>query len=331
MPPAAPTAPSILHHLRPGPLLYRFWHAPVSALRESLRQGGPLVQHRVRQGMKAMESSVSTLVPLCFDQAAAPLSPHLLTGARFWYQSAYCLQSLSFHSRRPLAPVIHDDGSLQPHQVAELRRLFPSLTLVTGGEARARLDQLLPESRFPTLRERWRAYPHIRKLLDVHLGSQGWKLVLDSDLLFFRAPSLLVAWCDAPDRPLVATDCMESYGYTRPLMARLCGHEPGARVNVGLCGLRSEDIDWERLEHWTTTLIREESTHYYLEQALTAMLVAGRPVLQAPDSDYRTFPTREEALAPTAAMHHYVDLSKRWYFSSCWRDCMGAQAPRARA
>jgi hypothetical protein len=274
-----------------------------------------------------MERSVPALAPLHFDTSAPRLHPHLLTGARFWYQSAYCLQSLSLHAGRPLAPVIHDDGSLLPAQVCELRRLFPSMTLVTGGEALARLEQLLPESRFPTLRERWRAYPHIRKLIDVHLGSQGWKLVLDSDLLFFRAPTLLTNWCDAPDRPLVATDCEESYGYTRPLMARLCGHELETRVNVGLCGLRSEDIDWDRLEHWTTTLIREEATHYYLEQALTAMLVAGRPILQVPDSDYRTFPRREEALAPTAAMHHYVDLSKRWYFTHCWRHCLRAPVP----
>ena len=48
------------------------------------------------------------------------------------------------------------------------------------------------------------------------------------------------------------------------------------RVNVGICGLKSDDLDWEQLESWCKTLIEQQGTHYYQEQALIAMLMAGQ-------------------------------------------------------
>jgi len=170
------------------------------------------------------------------------------------------------------------------------------------------------------LRERWDNYPNLRKLIDPHLGSRGWKLVIDSDLLFFRRPTFLLDWLAAPERPLHAVDCLESYGYSRPLLESLAGAPIPARVNVGLCGLRSDALDWSELEAWCATLIAREHTSYYLEQALVAMLVARtQPCAIAPAEDYVTLPRREEVLHPRAVMHHYVDTAKRWYFRHGWR------------
>ena len=169
------------------------------------------------------------------------------------------------------------------------------------------------------LRERWVNYPHIRKIIDVHLGSSGWKLVLDSDLLFFRRPDLILDWLAAPDRPFHAVDCIESYGYSRPLLQSLVPAPLPSLLNVGLCGLRSEEIDWEKLEFWSARLIAAEHTNYFLEQALVALLVAGRPCAIAPAADYITLPSRSEVEHPTGVMQHYVDNSKRWYFRSGWR------------
>lgn len=303
--------------MTPGQFLLRFYHTPVNRLRDLWRNGGPWEERRTEQGRAEMEAAAAVLPPPV--ASGAPVEVHLLTGRRFWYQTAFCLWTFAHHARRPLAPVIYDDGSLDAACQAPLQRLFPSTRFVPRAEIVARLDTHLPVARFPTLRERWLHYPNIRKLTDPHAGGNGWKLVMDSDLLFFRRPDFLLAWLDAPDRPLHAVDCETSYGYTRPLMNRLAGAPVAELVNVGLTGLHSAEIDWEKLEHWCRTLIERERASYYLEQALIAMRVAGRACAVAPAADYVTLPRPPEARECRAVMHHYVAHSKRWYFQHNWR------------
>ncbi len=303
--------------MTPGQFLLLFYHTPMNRLRDSLRNGGPWQERRTERGRAAMEATARTL-PALPAFPGGPLELHLLTGRRFWYQTAFCLWSLARHAERPLAPVIYDDGSLTEEFRAPLARLFPAARFVTRSETVARLDEHLPAGRYPVLRERWLNYPNIRKLTDPHLGRTGWKLVLDSDLLFFHRPSFLLDWLAAPDRPLHAVDCETSYGYSRPLMNELTGTPVADLVNVGLTGLNGGELDWERLEHWCATLIAREKTSYYLEQALIAMLVAGRPCAIAPAADYVTLPEQPEADRCHAVMHHYVAQSKRWYFQHNW-------------
>jgi hypothetical protein len=268
-----------------------------------------------------MESAAFTLIPP-LSLKGPPLSVHLLTGGRFWYQSAFCLWTLSLQSRRSIAPVIYDDGTLETPMREALTRLFPKVTFVSKPEALARLDTLLPVERFPVLRERWINYPHIRKIIDPHVGSTEWKLVIDSDLLFFRSPDFLLRWLENPSRPLHAVDCETSYGYPVELMGRLAGQPIASLVNVGMAGLNGADIDWARLESWAKTLIENFGPNYYLEQALVAMLVAGRSCDIAPAPDYVTLPRLPEARDGAAVMHHYVAGSKRWYFEENWRNVM---------
>jgi hypothetical protein len=271
-----------------------------------------------RRGQAAMERAALTLpaLPLL---PGGPLRPHLLTGARFWYQTAFCLHSFASSAGRPVHPVLYDDGTLAPRFRDPLLRLFPAARVVTLDEQRETLERHLPADRFPTLRERWPVYPHIRKIVAPHLGSEGWKLVIDSDLLFFRRPDILIDWLDRPDRPLHAIDCAESYGYPRELMEKLAGHSIAPLVNVGLAGMRSDLIDWNTLERWTSALITSHGTSYLLEQGLVAMLMAGRECTVAPAADYVTNPVAPEARDCRAVMHHYVANSKRWYFGENWR------------
>jgi len=308
-----------------GRLTYQAFHRPLGKLHQSLREGGPLVQRRTRLGRDGMRAAAACL-PIPTTNAPAPvLRPHLLTGARFWDQTAFCLWTLARRSGRTLAPEIHDDGSLGSGHRQVLARLFPQAVFHSQEETLARLDKFLPEDRYPRLRERWRNYPNLRKLIDVHAGCEGWKLVLDSDMLFFHRPDELLAWCDNPKQQLHAVDCTESYGYDRTLMARLAGAGIPSLVNVGLCGLNSSDMDWDRLEAWIAALHRAQGHSYFLEQALVAMLVAGRPCTVLDGRRYVTMPSREECLAPSAALHHYVDVSKRWYFTDCWRQALAGQ------
>lgn len=307
-----------LRRLHAGQVVYWVWHRPVSQLRDLVAEGGPFARHRTERGRREMEAAAHTL-PAPPPGAGAPFGLHLLTGKRFWYQTAFCLWTLARHTGRTLAPVLYDDGTLTAEFREPLARLFPTARFVPQAEILARLDAVLPAAKFPVLRERWAHYPNIRKLTDVHAGVPEWKLVVDSDLLFFRRPQLLLDWLDRPVQPLHAVDCRTSYGYSRTLMNELAGAPVADLVNVGLTGLDGGQIDWERLEHWCATLIARERANYYLEQALVAMLVAGRACTVAPASDYVTLPRLPEARECRAIMHHYVAHSKRDYFQHNWR------------
>lgn len=306
-----------------GKILLHLWHQPIGRTRDLIAAGGPFEVRRTERGRAAMELAARTL-PLLPAAAGSPIELHLLTGRRFWYQTAFCLWSFARHAARPLTPIIYDDGSLTEEYRAPLQRLFPATRFIAQSETIARLDQYLPTNRFPALRERWLNYPNIRKLTDPHLGRTGWKLVIDSDLLFFRRPEFMLQWIDAPARPLHAVDCETSYGYDRALLDSLAGAPLADLVNVGLTGLDGAQIDWEKLEHWTRALHERGGTSYYLEQALIAMMVAGRGCAVAPARDYLTLPVLPEARECRAVMHHYVANSKKWYFQHNWQHAMHA-------
>lgn len=305
---------------RPGPLLLRFYHTPAGRLRDCLKQGGPWQQRRTERGRQEMECAAHALPPPAPNGSALEL--HLLTGKRFWYQSAFCLHSFATHAQRMLHPRFYDDGSLREADRDALGSLFPHARFISLAETTARLEQFLPRTKYPVLRERWDNYPNIRKLIDPHLGSQNWKLVLDSDLLFFRPPAFLIAWLESPARPLHAIDAEQSYGYTDALLRRVALGPLADRLNVGLCGLNSSELDWDHLEYVCRILIESEGNHYYLEQALVAILLAGRSCSIAPEGDYLTLPRPPEAQRCDAVMHHYVAESKRWYFQHNWRRCV---------
>jgi len=310
----------------PGRILYQGWHRPLAAVRQSLRHGGPLAQRAAAHGRSEMEAAAATLPPLPerLDSTNA-LAVHFLTGRRFAYQTAFCLHTLARQCTVSVQPEIYDDGTLDPASTALLRRLAPNLRIHEFTTLSARLDEFLPARRFPMLRERWKNYPHIRKLIDVHLGRSGWRLVLDSDLLFWREPRFLLDWAADPDRPLHAIDCEENYGYSRRLLEKIAGAAVPSRVNVGLCGLRSDALDWDFLEHAAATLIAAERTSYYLEQALVALLAARLgPCAAAPVADYLTLPSQAETEHPTAIMHHYVDTSRGSYFRKAWRQAIAS-------
>lgn len=266
-----------------------------------------------------MERSVAALPPLPACECAVDL--WYLTGSRFWYQTAYCAWTFGRHSGRSVNLHLVDDGTLQAKQVGELERIFGRISVVSSRESRTRLDALLPADRYPVLRQRWQDYIHIRKLIDVHLGQHGPRLVLDSDMLFFARPKALLDWLDSDgERPLLyMTDCVESYGYSRPLLEQLAGATLPEKLNVGICGMVSESLDWPLIEDWSTRLLAKEGTSYYLEQALVAILAGRNKGMQVPASDYITLPTTEQVCSGEGVLQHYVASSKPDYFRRAWR------------
>jgi hypothetical protein len=300
-----------------GRLTYRFYYAPLGFLGRCRREGA-LNLYLSSRGQTQMERAAAELPPVESPEGPAA-EVYFLSGRKFWYQTCFCAWTLLRHSEIPLRPIVLDDGSLDEAMQAALRRVIPQVRFDPRPAIETRLDRALPASRFPTLRRHRLVYPHLRKLTDVHAGLTGWRLVLDSDMLFFRRPEFLLDWLRDPQRPAHMLDVAQSYGYPKPVLDELAGAPLAERLNVGVIGLKSETVDWERLESWCRTLLEKHGSHYLLEQGLTAMLLAGQPCAVAPEADYVAMPPADEVHRPKAVMHHYVAESKALYFRHGWR------------
>lgn len=309
-----------------GPLLYRAYHAPAGFVRKIRREGAANLWLS-RQGRMDMQRAAAKL-PTLDPPAGLVFDVHFMTGDALWYQTCFCFYSLQLHSPIGLRPVIHSDGTLRPEQQRTIQRVAPHACFERLSATEARLDRALPRSRFPLLRGRRDVAPLFRKLLDIHVGSPGWKLFLDSDMLFFREPTALLDWLRSPEIPCHMLDVASAYGYSPSLMAELAGCPIPERINTGIRGLCSEDVDWPQMESWCRAMIEREGAHYLQEQALTALHLAQRPHRAMPADDYLVLPSRAEAIEPRAVLHHYVAQSKAWYFRHGWRHVVATSSRR---
>lgn len=312
--------------LTPGRCLYLGYHLPRAWLARSRRAGGPWQQWVDARGRAAMRSAAARLPAMPAAPRGAP-EVCFLTGRKFWYQTALCCWTLRRHCADPLQPVFIDDGTFDQKLGAEVVRVFPGATVELRYEIEARLDRALPTARFPALRGQRCSYLHLRKLTDAHAGRHGWRVVLDSDMLFFRPPTAFLQWLAEPRAPIHLIDVHESYGYPATTLAELA--TPAAlprQLNVGIAGLRSEALDWQRVESWCGELLRRHGTSYYLEQALVALCLSSSVPVRLPSDDYRVMPDDAECRAPRAVLHHYVDRSKRGYFRWAWRRALAAMS-----
>jgi len=306
-----------------GKLAYRLVFAPLGFLNQWSQRG--IIPFLVDNWQKhLMERAAIGLLPSECDRPGPVYEVHFLSGERFWYQTSFCFYSLLQQTNLNLRLVVYDDGTLSQTHIENITTTFPTARIVTAQDIQKNLDKHLPVEKFPYLRSRRLDYPNLRKLTDIHIGSSGWKLVLDSDMLFFHPPSELLNWLQTPKTPCHMVDTETAYGYSNSLMKELASAEIPERVNVGICGLKSDALSWNELEAWSKQLIETEGTHYFQEQAMIAMLMARHPCSVMSAKEYVVMPQKAEVSNPKAKLHHYVAASKPWYFRYGWQHILAS-------
>ncbi len=276
-----------------------------------------------KRGEGEMRVAAANLPPLENNIANSPATfdIHFLSGDKFWHLTVFCAYSM--HLACPgirVRPVVYDDGALTEYGINNIKRIFPHAQIVTQAEIMSEIDDYLPESRFPTLRRLRYEYFFIRKLTDIHARRAGWKLYLDSDMLFFRSPDELIDWWRAPTKFIHMQDARRCYGYSDSLMEKLAaGKQLPDMLNAGLYAVEREAIDWDKIEDNSKRLLEAEGLQFFFDQAVTALLMADHNGDVVAAEDYLIFPSREEVERPTAVMHHYTAESKVWYFRYGWR------------
>ena len=296
-------------------ILYRH---PISNLKKYKRFGGYMAYRQMLSGRALMEKRSVDLPPVPSTPGGLPI--YFLTGKNYLYQTLYCIQSLTKVSAARFQFILIDDGTFDQELISRINTQLPGATVITADVIASNLARLLPANAYPFIHQKRGVYPHLKKLTDVHsLRENSWKVVLDSDMLFWSEPAELINWLNAPTQPLHMIDCVEAYGYSKPLMEQLCGCPVTPLINVGAIGLESAGIDWAKLEEWIKVLEEQEGASYYLEQALTAMLIGDTAATVLPAATYIVNPDEQIIKEKKGVLHHYVDLSKQHYFKTAWQ------------
>jgi len=266
------------------------------------------------QGRDKMIKASHTLPAIPSHQDG--LQIYFLTGKDYLYQTLFCAYSLVKFSKEKYQFTLVDDGSFTEDLKSRTKKQMPGVIILDTNQINRNLDLFLPIHNYPFLQNKRTVYPHLRKLTDVHTIDDGYKLVLDSDMLFFKEPTEMIDWLKAPSGSLFMVDCAESYGYSQQLMEDLVGEQIPKLVNVGTFGFNSSAISWQQMENWGKNLEEKEGTTYFLEQALSAMLVANRSKTILNKEEYVVNPSQN---LENAKLHHYVDLSKKFYWETAWK------------
>ncbi|RZL40988.1 MAG: glycosyl transferase [Pedobacter sp.] len=295
--------------------LYRY---PKSKLQRLDKFGGYFEFRKMIRNQRLMKLKSLELLPIKSYNDGLPI--YFLTGEKYLYQTLFCIQSLSKNSIQKFRYILVDDGSFNEDLVERIKRQLPDAGVVSKEEISKNIEKYLPETDYPKLRSKRREYPHIKKLTDIHtIKEDAWKIVLDSDMLFYGEPTDLITWLMHPEKSLHMIDCVEAYGYSRKLMETLSKTKIKEKINVGIIGLNSKKIDWNALEKWCSILEEKEGSSYYLEQALTAMLIGDAETCELLPESYIVNPETDQIFKGGGILHHYVDLSKKEYFNYAWK------------
>ncbi|RZK39274.1 MAG: glycosyltransferase family 2 protein [Pedobacter sp.] len=245
---------------------------------------------------------------------------YFLTGQKFIHQTLFCINSLVKHNPNRYQFIIVDDGSFDDRLIQRIGHQLPGARIIESSWIEKKLNDKLALDKFPNIYSKRKTYPHLKKLTDIHILEENqFKLVLDSDMIFWRTPHGLLDWFKKPENAICIQDCQQSYGYKMETMEKLTGFKIPELVNVGLIGLESETIIWEEIEEWIGKLEKSQGMSYFLEQALTAMILSRQNVITLDSADYIVNPSESHIRNKQGILHHYVDLSKEFYLKQAWR------------
>jgi len=249
----------------------------------------------------------------CAGQPMEAVPVHLLTGRDDWLLACWMLASWFHATQRNWRVFIHDDGQMPAEALGAMEKMLPGITRIAAGEADVKVNAAL--AGYPACRDYRLAHPLARKIFDVPLLSTAERfIILDSDVLFFRKPEVILRWCDnGKEECWFNEDASDVLPISREEAREKLGIEIWPRVNSGLCLLERPAIDLELCDK----ALRETSLlkgHIWLvEQALFAICASARNRGGLLPSEYEV--SLEKKARPGAVARHYVGAVRQRFFA----------------
>lgn len=251
------------------------------------------------------------------------LSMHMLFGARDFLIALWSLASYFSHSRIIGTLYLHSDGSLTACHRTILARLFPSAHFI---DARTILET---HKEFfvahPTLAEFRKNYKKFqsKKLLDPYLSSPApYRLILDSDMLWFKHPTELEENISLPHPySTMMSDGDGDFAYVTFKDGTIISEEI-ASYNSGVTFYAKQAFDLRALEAYIESVDYMHSR--FTDQACYATIL--KPTLKMLPKDRYII---KGTLTEKIVMRHYTSPSRAKFFiyglNFMWKDILKKQ------
>ncbi|AFY47771.1 hypothetical protein Nos7524_1912 [Nostoc sp. PCC 7524] len=172
---------------------------------------------------------------------------HVFTCSNDWLNLIWTLKTFYYYSQRQYALCIHDDGTLTTENRNTLQYHFPNARIIDRQSADERIIKTLQS--YPRCLEFRKTNNLSPKVFDFAEYLQSDRmLLLDSDILFFAAPTELLNRIENPDYQLntLNADVASSYTVEPEEVKTRLGFDLAERVNsgLGLIHKRSLSFDW---------------------------------------------------------------------------------------
>lgn len=242
--------------------------------------------------------------PAAADKPQEPVSVHVLTGEYDWRYAAWMLASWFHFTERNWPVFIHDDGSLPPEAASLYATILPEATVVARARADAEVDAAL-EGRPLCVRGRHFYNPSLKFFDTRHYAPHERLIILDSDILFFRKPRLLLDWVDGGGADfLFMRDVADASALDRETVRTALGLDLMENINSGMCFLPKNLIDLDFTEHCLAETELLRTTRWTFEQTLFALCASHDGGGRLLPGEYEL--TLNPAMRPNSVARHYV-------------------------
>jgi hypothetical protein len=230
-----------------------------------------------------------------------PVEVRALTWRRDWMNLLWALKGF-YHFAGVDYPLYIHDGGLLPAQAEQIQAHFPDATIVGREDGDTRINAELQRRGLTQCLAYRPRNASARKLFDFFAFSQADYLIcIDSDIVFFRRPDLLIVPPEGVTKNRYNRDCEFWYSMSVDELEASFGLRPPPLINSGLALVRRTSIDFDAINRWLTEPKLFENK-WVTEQTLHALCSTAYGVELLPDS-YKV--DTKPGLTPEIICKHY--------------------------
>jgi len=239
---------------------------------------------------------------------------HILSGRARLTMALWMISSWIAVTGRNWKFVIHDDGTLCAADMARLERVLPCCKTMLSTKSNPAIHEMLSEH--PLCLQCRNLHPLGRKLFDIPLfACQDKLLSIDTDILFFLKPYLLLKWISGQNAEgsLFMEDIKDSSLVSVGDVEHLFGIPLVQRVNTGIVGLHKKILSLDFIEDClgSTGILRKD--RWYVEQTLFAIVASRFGRVELLPQEY-AISEGSHCPANTVA-RHYVGAVRQYFYS----------------
>ncbi len=248
------------------------------------------------------------------------LSVHMLICASDLVMGLCAAASFVIHYGRDIDLFFHDDGSLGPDHAARIRAVFPNARVILRPEADSVVNQAL--SACPVSRSLRRQCFMLVKFFDpLFFGKGSWRLLLDSDVMFFRPPEKIrEIYTHGQPCNWFNRDIGPDFYCINPKRAEaVLGRPMVDRLNAGLGLVHLDSINLAKCDEYLLAC-NFVGNSWNIEQTLHAMFSTVFGVQHLPP-EYEL--TTDRKASEGAVSKHYIGRMTEMFFLDGYRRLTG--------